>query len=355
MKSLYVTSIEPYSGKTAACLAVGKRLKSDGYCVKYIKPLSLQPWRVEGKLADEDTAFVKEALDLTGKPWELSPVVVTSDVLRKYLSGQGETNLLGKVKNVCEETIAGCDILLLEGGGSLREGYVMGLPTPLVATTLGSVVLLILKYSEEVRLLDDVLASKARLGQALGGVIINRVPEEAMSFVAEMAVPYLEKQGIPVFGVLPEVRSLAALSVQELIDVLGAEILTNTVNPEGVVENITVGAMTAEAALSHFRRQKNKAVITGGDRTEIQLAALETSTTCLILTGNLQPSSLIVKQADQSGVPVLLVRTTTMETIEKIDRIFGKTRLGQAAKLLQFEQLLAKHADMKRLYKALGL
>lgn len=355
MKSLYVTSIEPYSGKTAACLAVGKRLKSDGYCVKYVKPLSLQPWRVEGKLADEDTAFVKEALDLTGKPWELSPVVVTSDVLRKYLSGQGETNLLEKVKNVCEETIAGCDILLLEGGGSLREGYVMGLPTPLVATTLGSVVLLILKYSDEVRLLDDVLASKARLGQALGGVIINRVPEEAMSFVTEMAVPYLEKQGIPVFGVLPEVRSLAALTVQELIDVLGAEVLTNTVNPEGVVENITVGAMTAEAALSHFRRQKNKAVVTGGDRTEIQLAALETSTTCLILTGNLQPSSLIVRQADQSGVPVLLVRGTTMETIEKIDSIFGKTRLGQAAKLHQFEQLLAKHADIKRLYKALGL
>jgi hypothetical protein len=310
---------------------------------------------VEGKLADEDTAFVKEALDLTGKPWELSPVVVTSDVLRKYLSGQGETNLLEKVKNVCEETIAGCDILLLEGGGSLREGYVMGLPTPLVATTLGSVVLLILKYSDEVRLLDDVLASKARLGQALGGVIINRVPEEALSFVTEMAVPYLEKQGIPVFGVLPEVRSLAALTVQELIDVLGAEVLTNTVNPEGVVENITVGAMTAEAALSHFRRQKNKAVVTGGDRTEIQLAALETSTTCLILTGNLQPSSLIVRQADQSGVPVLLVRGTTMETIEKIDSIFGKTRLGQAAKLQQFEQLLAKHADIKRLYKALGL
>ena len=355
MKSLYVTSIEPYSGKTAACLAVGKRLKSDGYCVKYVKPLSLQPWRVEGKLADEDTAFVKEALDLTGKPWELSPVVVTSDVLRKYLSGQGETNLLEKVKNVCEETIAGCDILLLEGGGSLREGYVMGLPTPLVATTLGSVVLLILKYSDEARLLDDVLASKARLGQALGGVIINRVPEEAMSFVTEMAVPYLEKQGIPVFGVLPEVRSLAALTVQELIDVLGAEVLTNTVNPEGVVENITVGAMTAEAALSHFRRQKNKAVITGGDRTEIQLAALETSTTCLILTGNLQPSSLIVRQADQSGVPVLLVRGTTMETIEKIDSIFGKTHLGQVAKLQQFEQLMAKHADMKRLYKALGL
>ena len=231
----------------------------------------------------------------------------------------------------------------------------MGLPTPLVATTLGSVVMLIVKFSDEVRLLDDVLASKTRLGQALGGVIINRVPEEAMSFVTEMAVPYLEKQGIPVFGVLPEVRSLAALTVQELIDVLGAEVLTNAVNPEGVVENITVGAMTAEAALGYFRRQKNKAVITGGDRTEIQLAALETSTTCLILTGNLQPSSLIVKQADQSGVPVLLVRTTTMETVEKIDRIFGKTHLGQTAKLHQFEQLLAKHADIKRLYKALGL
>ena len=46
MKSLYVTSVERYSGKTATCLALGIRLQADGYEVGYLKPVSYQPWRV---------------------------------------------------------------------------------------------------------------------------------------------------------------------------------------------------------------------------------------------------------------------------------------------------------------------
>lgn len=120
-------------------------------------------------------------------------------------------------------------------------------------------------------------------------------------------------------------------------------------------ETLTLGAMTTAATFRAFRKQTNKAVITGGDRTDIQLAALETSTTCLILTGNLRPSPLIIKQADEFGVAVLLVRTDTMETVNTIERVFGKTRLGQPAKLQKFEALLAEHLDLGRLYQALGL
>ena len=88
---------------------------------------------------------------------------------------------------------------------------------------------------------------------------------------------------------------------------------------------------------------------------DIQLAALETSTACLVLTGNLRPSPLVVKQADEFGVAVLQVRTNTLETIEAIERIFGKTRLGQPAKLQLFETLLAEYVDLNRLYQVLGL
>jgi BioD-like phosphotransacetylase family protein len=101
-----------------------------------------------------------------------------------------------------------------------------------------------------------------------------------------------------------------------MIKLLNAEVLTKHPREQALVENMTVGAMTADAALSRFRKYSNKAVITGGDRTDIQLAALETSTTCLILTGNLRPSPLIVKQAEEFGVAILLVRKNTMETIE---------------------------------------
>lgn len=355
MKSLYITSVEPHSGKTATCLAIARRLQNEGHCIKYMKPLSLQPYRIAGKLADEDAAFAREVLNLKEEPWQLSPVVVTSDVLRKHLAGEGQDDLISHVAAECERIVKDCEIILLEGGGTLREGYVMGLSTIKVATELKSKVLAIVRYHSEVQLIDDTLAAQTRLGDALIGVIMNRVPEEAMVFLDQLAIPYLEKKGIAVYGVLPEARGLEALTVQEIIDALNAEVLTAKLATDAVVENLTVGAMTAEAALSRFRRQINKAVITGGDRTDIQLAALETSTTCLILTGNLRPSPLIIKQADQFGVPILLVRENTMETIESLEGVFGKTRLGQSSKLHQFEELLSKHADWKRLYKALDL
>ena len=355
MKSIYVTSVERYSGKTAMCLALGKRFVKDGFKVGYLKPLSLQPWRISGKIADEDATFVKEVLGLSAEPWELSPVVITPEYLLQHLSAGGESDLMEKVKSAVKSTGADKDVLLLEGGASLREGHTVALPTPDVAQELSSHVLVIVKYRSNVRVMDDTLSAKVRLGDLLCGVVINRVPREGMDFVQQFAIPYMENKGIPVLGALPEVRRLAALSVSELIEVLQAEVLTIDTDLDEMVETLTVGAMTAEAALHRFREQTNKAVITGGDRTDIQLAALETSTTCLILTGNLKPSPLIVKQAESFGVSVLLVRDNTMETVEAIESIFGKTRLGQPDKLAEFETLVEENLDFKRLYKELEL
>jgi BioD-like phosphotransacetylase family protein len=260
-----------------------------------------------------------------------------------------------RVKNAFQEASQGQDVMLLEGGGSLREGFAVGLPTIEVAHTLQSRALVIVRYRDEVSVLDNVLASQARLGDSICGVILNRVPVEAQSFINNLAIPFIEKQGLPVLGVLPEVRSLEAISIGELIKVLDAEVLTQYQRPQALIENLTVGAMTAEAALSRFRRYANKAVITGGDRTDIQLAALETSTTCMILTGNLRPSPLVVKQAEEFGVTILLVRHNTMETIEAIDRVYGKTRLGEHSKLEQYQALIEKHLDYDRLKKVMGL
>lgn len=355
MKSLYITGAERFSGKTATCLALGLRFQTDGFKVGYLKPLSLQPWRIGNRIADEDAAFVKQVLNLPFEPWDLSPVVITPEFLRERLSDPQPEELMNKVRSAFTKISPDSDIVIVEGGGSLREGYVVGLPTVSVVKELGSHALVIAKYREEVRMLDDVLSTQARLGESFCGILINRVPDDATDFVTRIAVPFLENKKVKVFGVIPEVRGLSSLTVGELITFLDAEVLTKYQRAEALVENLTVGAMTAEAALSRFRRSSNKAVITGGDRTDIQLAALETSTTCLILTGNLRPSPLVIKQAEEFGIAVLLVRNNTMETIEQIEKFFGKTRLGQTAKLKQFQALLEAHVDLDRLYKTIGL
>jgi BioD-like phosphotransacetylase family protein len=356
MKALFVTSIEPYSGKTAVCLALGKRLQTDGHKVGYLKPVSTQPWRTpQGKLADEDAAFVQSALGLGTDPSGLSPVIVTPEMLSKLLTEKKKPDHQKMIKDAASTAVKGMDLLLLEGNECLRRGYSLGISDTQVAELLGALVLVVIRYRGALPLIDDAVAAKFRLGEQLLGVILNHIPEQERSFVDQEARPYLEKQGVRVLGALPRVPQLSALSVGELKERLGGEVLTESFNPDALVETFTVGAMTADAALSRFRRTKNKAVITGGDRTDIQLAALETPTELLILTGNLQPSPLIIQQADTLNVPILLVKDNTMETVEIVERAYGKTRLGQPEKLEIFMELMARHVDIAAIYAALEL
>jgi BioD-like phosphotransacetylase family protein len=124
---------------------------------------------------------------------------------------------------------------------------------------------------------------------------------------------------------------------------------------EELVENLLVGAMNQESALHYFRRRGNKAVITGGDRGDIQLAALETSTKCLILTGNIRPGVQIVGLAEERSVPILLTRWDTMKAVTLVEDFFGGTRFHQKKKMIRFQQLLDEHLAFERLCEAIGL
>ena len=70
---------------------------------------------------------------------------------------------------------------------------------------------------------------------------------------------------------------------------------------------------------------------------------------------NLHPVPEVLHRAEEVGVPVLLIRRNTMEAVEAIDAVMGKTRLGQIKKLEKFEALLEEHLDYVKLYSKLGL
>ena len=353
MNALFVTSVEPYSGKTAVCLALGKKLQARGKKVGYLKPMSTQPWRTpQGSLGDEDTGFVRRTL---GIDIPESPIIVTSETLHERLQGGYQGMLLDQIKEAAEGAGRDVDLLLLEGGASLREGYAMGLSNIRLAEALGAPALVLVRCHKEMQIMDDALAARFRLGEQLLGVILNHVHDENSEFLEKIGKPFLEQEGVQVLGALPRRPQLSALSVQELRDLLEADVLSETYEPETLIETFTVGAMTAEAALARFRRQKNKAVITGGDRSDIQLAALETSTRALILTGNLQPSPIILQQADSLGVAVLLVHTDTIDTVDRIEQAYSRTRLGQPEKLEAFMELMEEHVNTEAVFSALGL
>ncbi len=356
MKALYVTSLHTFSGKTALCLGLGRRLQADGYEVGYLKPLSTRPWQAGGRMADEDADFVRRTLGLSQDLGDLIGVVLTQKLLLEALTSKALPDLLAQVKAAFERVSAGKDIVLLEGGASLREGFSVGLGTPVVAEALDAPVLAVTYFYDRMSLLDDCLVTKLRMGERLLGVMVNKVPDEEMEFVTNVARPYLESRDIPLLCALPLRQQLQAISVGELADVLQGEFLALPEKRDELIEHLVVGAMSVEQALPRIRRiPGTKAVITGGDRADMQLVALETAVKCLVLTGHLRPVPEVLRRAEDVGVPVLLVRGNTMETVEAIERVFGKTRLGQRAKLEQFEALLAEHFDFERLYGGMGL
>lgn len=357
MKALYITSIQRFSGKTAVCLALGRRLQREGYRVGYFKPLSTQSWEpTPGRALDEDADFVRRKLELKESPEELVGVVLTPKLAREMRCGCAERDLMAEVKAAYERIAQDKDIVLLEGGASLREGVSLGLGATMVTETLDIQALVIVRYHNRVSQGDDCVAAHLMLGERLLGTLVNAVPTKEQKLAEQVCNPCLEKQGIRVLGTLPLREQLQAISVGELADVLKGEFLVLPEKRDVLIENLVVGAMSVEQALPRIRRiPGTKAIITGGDRADIQLVALETATQCLILTGHLRPVPEVLRRAEEIEVPVLLVRGNTMETVEAVEAVFGKTRLGQSAKLKQFEALLEEYFDYGRFYQALGL
>jgi BioD-like phosphotransacetylase family protein len=355
MKQLYVTAVVTFSGKTALTLGIALKLKDAGHKVGYYKPVSTQPFLEGGKLADEDSVFVRKALGIDVPASDLSAVIIDEPLFQKLIQGVETRDFTQAIKDGYSRLSQGKDVLLVEGGASMREGYAIGLNTTQIADLLDLPTLGVVRYRDGLMLVDDVLAMQFRMKPRLLGVVINSVPVEAMDQVKQQVAPYLEKRGVKVYGVLPYEQQLMAISVGELRQILNAKMLTGEARLDAMVENLSVGAMSAEAALPRFRRMLNKAVITGGDRADIQAAALETSTIALILTGNLQPSSSVVKRAEELGVAVLLVPDNTIETVEKVERVFGKTRLNLPDKLARFRAILDTNLDWTRLFADMGL
>jgi BioD-like phosphotransacetylase family protein len=354
MATLYIASTDVASGKTALCVGLGKRLQSDGFSVGYLKPISLSARRLEGSVVDEDAQFIKKELQLDEPVSDLVPIPLDPRAVESIMRKQKWLDYPKRLMDIYTRVAKGKDVMLIEGVDRLSAGGLVGLPANEVCKLLQAKSLTVIRYAGLLSL-DPVLFYHAVLGEAMIGAVMNGVPRRLMESAEEIAKPYLQKEGILVQGILPEERFLMSVSVGELATALGAEIVTRADKSDDLVENLMVGAMTGDVALSYFRQKPHKAVITGGDRSDIQLAALQTSTKCLILTGNLHPQDMIKGVAQEMGVPIVVSRYDTLTTIEIVEGFFGKSRFQQDKKTQCFQELLKEHFDFTSLYVTLGL
>jgi BioD-like phosphotransacetylase family protein len=351
--NLYIPSTQNFSGKSAICVSFMHRLQKDGYKVGYLKPLSSAARVLAESSIDEDARFVQGAFKLTDTVETLAPVVLTQQQMEKILA-EGNSDHRQAVKEAAAKVAEGKDVVVMEGSNNFREGYLVNLSPPQTVELLDAKVVTVVGYQDDLQLVDDALMAQVRMGERMVGVIVNNVPQNRIDFVEKQAKPYLEKQGVAVLAVLPHEHVLSSISISEIVGALEGELICRECEDE-LVEHLMVSAMNVERALNYFRRVTNKAVIVGGDRPDVQLAALETSTKALILTGNVRPNPMIEAKADERGAAIILSKYDTFTTVEKVEKFFGKTRFRQVEKMMMFEEILSNAMDFDQLYQAIGL
>ncbi|MEM9219061.1 MAG: phosphotransacetylase family protein [Cyanobacteria bacterium P01_F01_bin.150] len=356
-KHLLVGSVESYSGKSATILGIALQLVDQGLDIAYGKPLetaadSAESQNILESTHDNDVRFIAETLKLDDS--KVRPTILTLDetVIQKRMDGSDKEDYRENLGQYLEAS--GSDCVLLEGPGTLSEGQLFGLSLQQAAQVLDAKTLIVARYHSAL-VVESVLEAKKQLGDRLLGVVINDVPDAETDRVKETVCPFLEKQGIPVFGIMPRNSILRSVSVGELVKQLDAEVLCCPDRMDLMVESLTIGAMNVNSALKYFRKAHNMAVVTGGDRTDLQLAALETSTHCLILTGHLPPRDTVKQRAEDLEIPVLSVDLDTLTTVEIIEKTFGQVRLHEAIKVACIQDLMSEHFDTQRFIKAAGL
>ena len=188
---------------------------------------------------------------------------------------------------------------------------------------------------------DDASVERLRARTAAIGVIVTAAPAGRSIGTA--------------LGQLPQDRVLAAPAVRDLAAALEGESIGPAEPGDETVAWLEIGPITAQPGLSHFARHGEKAVITRADKPDVALAALDTETVCLILTGGQRPLPYVLERAAGEEIPVILTAYGTVAAVERLGGLYGRSAFVGRRKAARAVELSEAHLDLAALEQRLSL
>ena len=329
---LYITSDRTGAGKTTLCTAIAHKLINLGKTVSVFKPLS-----AETNNGQDERGTYKDLVNLATSKW---PIAVPEKGIDAHI-----------IKEICvtaDQVKGSNDILIVEGLPTISIE-----DTNRIIEALDATLLSVVEYSSE--LSPSNLEGWSKIdSDRFVGIVINKMTIYASTDLNHNVLIDLQKRDVPVLGVIPENRTLLGVSVKQLADYLGGKLIDFGNDSGDLVESVMVGGMWLDAGEVHFGLRNDKAVSVRGDRPDIQMAALGTSTSCLVLTGDIEPIEYILNEARESETPIITVATDTLSTMENISELPRTALFDHSKKLREFSLLLDNHVELESIYQKLG-
>lgn len=346
MKKIVIASFGRSAGKTSVIVGLGLAMNKK---VAYMKPFGERLLYRKKRLWDYDSALVTQIFGLKEDPVDMSIGFDHSKLRFMYDEEGTQKKLLGAIENIS----SGKDILFLEGGKDLTYGISVHLDPFSVAKFTGSQLYLVISGEEDV-ILDDIYFFKKHIDfrqVRFGGLIINKV--QNLEEFQEIQLAAIKKLNLPIIGLLPYESELTYFSMAYLAERLFAKVITGEGELNRPVKNILIGAWSASTFMQNPVFQKeSKLIITGGDRTDMILAALESDTAGIILTNNILPPSHIVAKAEERRIPMLMVFSDTYQTAKQIESLEPLLTKDDAGKIEILHQLAKKHINWEEMLES---
>jgi BioD-like phosphotransacetylase family protein len=302
---LYIVSVEEGAGKTAIAAGIAINLVNAKKKVGYLKPQAAEKGKPDG-----DILFMRRTLGL-------SDIVNAPDI------------------------IEGRDTVLVEARLGAKATDAASKDTYAAAEDMKAKVIAVETYTGQP---SEYTALYKGFKDSFLGVIINKVPQCLLKEAKEAAA----SSPVKVLGVIPENRTLLAVSVAELAESIKGKIINKKGDTTALIENYMLGVLSADSGVEYYMRKANKAAVIRQERADMQLAALETPTAALVLAGSNQPPIYnVLHKADKKGVPVITTDAAINDIVKDIETTIAKARINQDKKLAKLGEMVKQNLDMK--------
>ncbi|TXE16082.1 phosphate acetyltransferase [Psychroserpens burtonensis] len=358
-KAIYITTIEPNSGKSIVSLGLMQLLLGKAAKVGYFRPI-IDDFK-KGKI-DNHINTVKTYFNLDLK-FEEAYAFSRSEVIRMKNENKDD-EIISKIIEKYKALEERFDFVLIEGTSFTGEGSIiefdinvliaknLGVPAIILASGVGKTI------EELVGSLQIAYDSFRDKGVEVLSIIANKVELKNQSLVVAELEKHLPSEVI--VNAIPLNPILANASIKEIVEELEATVLFGESYINNQAGYFSVGAMQLRNYLTHLK--ENGLVITPGDRADIILGALQANISAnypsisgIVLTGGLIPEDSIIKLIEglSDVVPIISVKEGTFSVANRIGAIKSQIYAQNTQKILTSIKDFEKHVQVEALVERL--
>ncbi len=324
-RSIILTSTKKGSGKSVIAIGTFLKLKENNLNPGYFKPIGDSSTITPKSLTDKDVSVISAIVARKFSKDQICPHYLNPHYYLDELLPQESSEVMEKIKDAYDHIAGLTDFVIIEGNHNYMQYASINLDDIRIAQEINAKIVIcapILDDNDFNLLIAAYNYCKLK-GVDVLGVIISAVKEPAEQRIAKIFKPLLKSMGIKVLGGLKNSKTLEKPILAEVLVAVDGKLLVGDYIKikNNKIDGFIIGAMNADRALSYIQTSKNLCIITGGDRTEIALNAMETNIAMIVFTGNLQPKIEVLEKAREKGIPLILASSDTFTITERLQNI----------------------------------